>query len=188
MAIQETTRGTGTVTTKRAQKRAAGMSFTITDSSLGRTLVARNDAGITAVLIGDVDDDLRRDIGARFTGATLVEGGVDAESTAARVVEYLDSPDGDFRQPLDPQGTDFQRLVWRALLDIPAGATATYGEIAARIGRPESMRAVAGACAANPIAVIVPCHRVISKDGAMTGYRWGIERKRSLLERERKRG
>ena len=163
------------------------MQYTISESTLGLVLTAESAAGICAVLLGDDAGALRDDLRHRFPGAELREGDVEAQRRAAGVVSALEHPAHDDLSrafPLDLRGTGFQRNVWHALRDIPAGATATYTTIAHRLGRPTSARAVAQACAANPIAVLVPCHRVVRSDGALAGYRWGLERKRTLLERE----
>jgi len=156
----------------------------IGESSLGLVLVARSAAGITAVLLGDDRDALRRDLRERFPLARLVDGGAPMSELVAWVTDFVESSARDLDVPLDMRGTEFQRSVWTALREIPAGSTASYTEIAKRIGRPNSVRAVAQACAANALAVLVPCHRVVRSDGALSGYRWGVERKRALLERE----
>jgi len=155
--------------------------------SLGAILVAATGRGVAAILLGDDPEALARDLRHRFPNAELVAADAAFEATVAAVVAFVEAPGIGLHLPLDLRGTAFQQLVWRALRDIPAGATASYAEIAARIGAPGSVRAVAGACAANPLAVAVPCHRVVRQDGALAGYRWGIERKRSLLAREARR-
>ena len=163
------------------------MQYTINQSTLGLVLVAESPSGICAVLLGDDADALRRDLQRRFPAEVLARGAADAEARAAAVVRALERP-GDHRAaealPLDLHGTAFQREVWDELRAVPAGTTATYAAIARRLGRATSARAVAHACAANPVAVLVPCHRIVRSDGAMAGYRWGVERKRRLLERE----
>lgn len=159
----------------------------IEESSLGLVLVAREadgDGGICAVLIGDDRDALRSDLQRRFPDAVFIDCGDELRALARRVVEHMDSPSLALEVALDLRGTDFQRIVWRELQRIPAGATASYTEIARRIGRPNAVRAVANACAMNPVAVVVPCHRVIASNGGLAGYHWGIERKRALLEKE----
>jgi AraC family transcriptional regulator of adaptative response/methylated-DNA-[protein]-cysteine methyltransferase len=154
--------------------------YSIAECALGFVAVARTERGLAAAFIGDHDEQLASSIEARFTGAVRTE----PDELTRRVVDAVDNATDDASIPVDPAGTDFQKSVWRALRDIPAGATVTYSELASRIGRPRSVRAVAAACAANPIAVIVPCHRVIGKDGKLTGYAWGLEKKRLLLGRE----
>jgi O-6-methylguanine DNA methyltransferase len=164
------------------------MQFTIHDSTLGLVLVAERAAGLCAVLLGDDAAALREDLQRRFPGETPVPGDDAAEARARAVITTLETPAGAALSPalaLEPDGSPFQRAVWQALREIPSGTTASYAEVAARIGRPGSARAVAQACAANPIAVLVPCHRVVRADGALAGYRWGVERKRALLRREK---
>jgi AraC family transcriptional regulator of adaptative response/methylated-DNA-[protein]-cysteine methyltransferase len=154
-------------------------------SSLGVVLVGRSAQGVCAILLGDDPDDLMRDLQHRFPEATLRTAGPGLDGTVTAVVELIEAPAARrFDVQLDLRGTTFQRRVWHALREIPAGSTATYAEVAERIGAPGSARAVAGACAANPVAVAVPCHRVVRNDGGLSGYRWGVERKRALLARE----
>ncbi len=161
--------------------------FAVGDCSLGSVLVAQSDKGICAILLGDDPAALQRDLRERFPRATLRGGDTDFERCVAAVVRCVDVPVNGLKLPLDVRGTAFQQKVWQALRKIPPGATASYSEIARRIGAPQSARAVAQACAANALAVAVPCHRVVRSDGALSGYRWGIERKRALLEREAQR-
>ncbi|MBT8481028.1 MAG: bifunctional DNA-binding transcriptional regulator/O6-methylguanine-DNA methyltransferase Ada [Myxococcales bacterium] len=157
------------------------------DSSLGLVVVAATDRGICAVLFGATRDALIEDLKRRFPKAAfaLAELGSDFERWVEQTVDYVDAGSELFALPLDVRGTAFQELVWQTVRGLPAGQTASYKEIAVRIGQPNSARAVAGACAANPVAVIIPCHRVLRSDGELSGYRWGIERKRQLLDRER---
>ena len=157
------------------------------DSSLGVVLVALSAKGITAVLLGDDHAALRLDLERRFPGATLVGGDASVAELAAKVVAMIESPARATELaalPLDLRGTEFQKAVWQALREIPAGSTASYTDIASRMGLPKSVRAVARACASNTLAVLVPCHRVVRSNGSLAGYRWGVERKRALLERE----
>jgi AraC family transcriptional regulator of adaptative response/methylated-DNA-[protein]-cysteine methyltransferase len=156
--------------------------YSVSDFSLGSVLVASSDKGICAVLLGASPAVLKQDLQQRFPDAQLV--GIAATGLHKKVVAFVDAPSGSFDVPLDAHGTDFQRKVWQALREIPVGATASYLDIANRIGAPKSVRAVAQACAANPIAIAIPCHRVVRSDGGLSGYRWGIERKRVLLARE----
>jgi AraC family transcriptional regulator of adaptative response/methylated-DNA-[protein]-cysteine methyltransferase len=158
--------------------------FAVGQCSLGAILVAQSGRGVCAILIGDDPDGLVRDLQDRFAQAALVGGDAAFEQLVATVVGFVEAPQLGLDLPLDVRGTAFQRRVWQALREIPVGRTASYGEIAARIGAPKSVRAVAGACAANALAVAIPCHRVVRHDGALSGYRWGVERKRALLERE----
>lgn len=165
-------------------KHAEEIHFAIGESSLGLVLVAQGDGGVRAVLIGDDRDALRNDLQRRFPRATLVADNADAVGVAGRVIEYIEAPARGLDVTMDMRGSEFQLEVWRALRNIPAGRIATYTDVANSIGRPHAVRAVAAACAANPLAVVVPCHRVVRRDGGLAGYRWGIERKRALLDRE----
>ena len=160
------------------------MRVAIRDSSLGLVLVAQSANGICAVLLGDDREALRLDLQKRFPSTTPRESDTTLDLLATQVVQLIESPARGLDAPLDMRGSGFQRDVWRALRDIPSGSTATYTDIANRIGHPTSVRAVAQACAANPLAVVVPCHRVLRRDGQLSGYRWGVERKRELLARE----
>jgi AraC family transcriptional regulator of adaptative response/methylated-DNA-[protein]-cysteine methyltransferase len=158
--------------------------FAVGECSLGSILVAASHRGICAIALGDDPDALARDLQDRFPRANLTPGDPAFERTVAAVIAFVDAPQRGFHLPLDVRGTAFQERVWKALREIPAGETSTYTEVAARIGAPAAVRGVASACAANPVAVVIPCHRVISKDGKLSGYRWGIERKRALLDAE----
>lgn len=158
--------------------------FAVGQCSLGAILVASSAHGVATILIGDDPDTLARDLQDRFAHARLVGGDADYERLVAQVVGFVEAPRTGWTLPLDIRGTAFQQLVWQALRDIPVGTTATYTDIASRIGAPKAVRAVAAACAANALAVAIPCHRVIRHDGALSGYRWGVERKRDLLARE----
>jgi AraC family transcriptional regulator of adaptative response/methylated-DNA-[protein]-cysteine methyltransferase len=162
----------------------AEIRFAVGECSLGSILVARSDLGVCAILMGDDPDALARDLQDRFPRATLIGGDADFERLVAQVVGFVEAPGLGLDLPLDVRGTAFQQRVWQALREIPPGSTATYSEIAAKIGAPNSARAVAGACAANSLAVAIPCHRVVRTDGGLSGYRWGVERKRRLLQRE----
>ncbi|MCG6876076.1 MAG: bifunctional DNA-binding transcriptional regulator/O6-methylguanine-DNA methyltransferase Ada [Betaproteobacteria bacterium] len=158
--------------------------FAIGECSLGAILVAQSDRGVCAILMGDDPDALARDLQDRFPQAELVGGDAGFEELVAKVVGFVDAPRLGLDLPLDVRGTAFQQRVWRALRKIPSGATVSYAELAKRIGAPKSVRAVAQACAANALAVAIPCHRVVRSDGGLSGYRWGVERKRALLDRE----
>jgi AraC family transcriptional regulator of adaptative response/methylated-DNA-[protein]-cysteine methyltransferase len=164
----------------------AEIRFAIGASSLGSILVAASRKGVAAILMGDDPAALVRDLQDRFGRATLIGGDKDFERLIATVIGFVETPGTSLELPLDIRGTAFQHRVWTALREIPPGTTASYAEIARRIGKPKAVRAVAGACAANPLAVAIPCHRVVGSDGALSGYRWGIARKRALLEREAK--
>jgi AraC family transcriptional regulator of adaptative response/methylated-DNA-[protein]-cysteine methyltransferase len=158
--------------------------FAIGECSLGSILVASTEKGVCAILMGDDPDALARDLEDRFPRARLIGGDADFEALVAKVVGFVEASSLGLELPLDVRGTAFQQRVWQALREIPAGSTASYAEIAKRIGAPKAVRAVARACAANTIAVAIPCHRVVRNDGALSGYRWGVVRKRALLERE----
>ncbi|KFX28474.1 methylated-DNA--[protein]-cysteine S-methyltransferase [Ralstonia solanacearum] len=153
-------------------------------STLGHVLVATRGEGVCALLLGDDATALRTELAGAFPGAALIEDASALAPQLARAIALADAPSLGFDGALDLDGTPFQRAVWRALRDIPAGTTVSYTEIAARIGRPGAVRAVAGACAANVLAIAVPCHRAVRADGGLAGYRWGLERKRALLQHE----
>jgi len=158
--------------------------FAIGESSFGAILVASSEKGVASILIGDDANTLAEDLQDRFPKARLVGGDAEYEKLVAQVVGFVEAPNLGLDLPLDVRGTAFQQRVWQALREIPAGRTASYTEIAAKIGLPKSVRAVAGACAANNIAVAIPCHRVVRNDGALSGYAWGVDRKRTLIARE----
>lgn len=161
--------------------------FAIGSCSLGAVLVAESERGVCAVLLGNDAAALKNELYSLFVNATLVEGDAAFDQRMALVTRAIDSPRAPLMLPLDIRGTAFQQRVWQALRDIPRGTTLSYRDVAEKIGQLGAVRAVAGACAANRLAVIVPCHRVISTDGALSGYRWGIARKRQLLESEAKK-
>lgn len=173
-----------TPTRYRAGGAAQHIRFAVGQCSLGAILVAHSGQGLCAILLGDDPDALVRDLQDRFAQAQLVGGDADYEALVAQVVAFVEAPGLGLALPLDVQGTAFQQRVWQALRSIPPGQTASYAEIAARIGAPAATRAVAQACGANALAVAIPCHRVVRSDGALSGYRWGVERKRALLQRE----
>ncbi len=158
--------------------------FAIGECSLGAILVAQSGRGVCAILLGDDPDALARDLQDRFPKANLIGGDRAFEQLVATVVGFVEAPALGLDLPLDVRGTAFQQRVWQALREIPTGVTVSYSDIAQRIGSPNAVRAVAGACAANMLAVAIPCHRVVRNDGGLSGYRWGVERKRALLARE----
>ena len=174
-----------------SQYRAGGadaeIRFAVGQTSLGAILVASSKKGIAAILLGDDPDELVRDLQDRFPKARLIGADHDYEAVVARVVGFVEAPEIGLNLPLDVRGTAFQQRVWQALQKIPVGKTVSYTEVARRIGSPNAVRAVAGACAANNLAVAVPCHRVVRNDGSLSGYAWGVERKRILLAREGRR-
>ena len=159
--------------------------FAVGACSLGAILVAATERGICAVLMGDDPELLVRDLQDRFPKARLIGADASFERTVAQVVGLVEAPRIGLDLPLDVRGTAFQQRVWAALRAIPAGETVSYTALAQRIGSPSAVRAVAGACAANPVAVAIPCHRVVRNDGGLSGYRWGVERKAALIEREK---
>lgn len=158
--------------------------FALGKCSLGSILVARSDKGICSIQFGDDPILLVRDLQDQFPTDNLIGDEPAYEDMVDQVIRKIDDPKLEFDLPLDVRGTEFQQLVWKAVQQIPAGSTATYSDIAQKIGMPSAARAVAEACAANVLAVAIPCHRVIRADGALSGYRWGVERKRALLESE----
>jgi AraC family transcriptional regulator of adaptative response/methylated-DNA-[protein]-cysteine methyltransferase len=168
----------------RAGGSATVIRFALSECSLGSILVAASAKGICAILMGDDPDALLRELQDRFPKASFTSGDGAFEEWVAKVVAFVDTPRTGLDLPLDIRGTAFQQRVWQALCGIPLGSTASYTQIAERIGAPKAARAVAQACAANALAVAIPCHRVVRNDGALSGYRWGVERKRILLKRE----
>jgi AraC family transcriptional regulator, regulatory protein of adaptative response / methylated-DNA-[protein]-cysteine methyltransferase len=174
------------------QYRAGGTNeeirFAVGQSSLGAILVASSAKGVVSILLGDDPDALVRNLQDRFPKAVLLGGDKEYEALVARVVGFVETPKIGLDLPLDVRGTAFQQRVWQALTQIPVGQTASYAEIARRIGAPKSVRAVAGACAANNLAVAIPCHRVVRNDGSLSGYAWGVDRRRVLLDKEAAHG
>ena len=175
-----------TPTAFRAGGAQAVIRFAIGQCTLGAILVAASELGVCAILIGDDPAALARNLQDRFPKADLIGSDTAFEQLVAKVVGFVEMPKLGLDLPLDIRGTAFQQRVWQALRAIPAGSTVSYTEIARRIGSPRAVRAVAGACAANALAVAIPCHRVVRNVGDLSGYRWGVERKRALLEREAK--
>jgi AraC family transcriptional regulator, regulatory protein of adaptative response / methylated-DNA-[protein]-cysteine methyltransferase len=175
-----------TPTDYRAGGANTAIRFAVGECSLGSILVAKSAKGVCAILIGGDPAVLVRDLQDRFPRAQLIGGDAGFEKLVARVVGLIEAPGLGLDLPLDVRGTAFQQRVWAALRKIPTGTTVTYTDIARKIGAPKAVRAVAGACAANSLAVAIPCHRVVRSDGALSGYRWGIERKRALIDRESK--
>lgn len=168
----------------RAGGAGSEIRFAVGRSSLGEILVAASERGICAILMGDDAAALVRDLQDRFARATLIGGDAGFEQLVGKVVGFVEAPRLGLDLPLDVRGTAFQQRVWQALREIPAGLTVSYTEVARRIGAPKAVRAVASAIAANALAVAIPCHRVVRTDGSLSGYRWGVERKRALIERE----
>jgi AraC family transcriptional regulator of adaptative response/methylated-DNA-[protein]-cysteine methyltransferase len=158
--------------------------FAIGECELGSLLVATSLRGVCAILLGDDPEVLIRNLQDTFPRANLIGGDEHFEQLVAQVVGFIEDPAIGLNLPLDIRGTAFQQRVWQALRQIPAGSTVSYTEIAKRIGAPKAVRAVAQACGANSLAVAIPCHRVVKNDGSLSGYRWGVERKRALLQKE----
>ena len=158
--------------------------FAVGGSSLGPILVATSDKGVCAIFMGDDPDELVRELQDRFPKARMIGADADFEATVAKVIGVVEAPRLGLDLPLDVRGTAFQQRVWRALVELPAGTTVSYAEVARAIGARASVRAVAQACSANALAIAIPCHRAVRTDGALSVYRWGVERKRALLARE----
>ncbi len=168
----------------RAGGADVAIDFAVGECSLGSILVARTDRGICAIALGDDADALVKELQDRFPAAALRGGDRAFEKLVAQVIGLVEAPGTRHELPLDVRGTAFQRRVWEALRTIPAGTTLSYAELAAKIGSPGAVRAVGAACGANTLAIAIPCHRVVRTDGSLSGYRWGVERKRELLKRE----
>ena len=168
----------------RAGGRGQRIRFAVGQCTLGAILVAESTRGLCAIALGDEPEALVRQLQDQFPHAQLVGGDAVFEQHVAQVIGFVEQPGIGLNLPLDVRGTAFQQRVWQALRQVPAGRTVSYAEIAQRIGQPRAMRAVAQACAANTLAVAIPCHRVVRSDGALSGYRWGVERKAALLGRE----
>lgn len=158
--------------------------YALGDTSLGRVLIAATDRGLCTILFGEDDDALVADLRTRFARAECISDDAALAAHFADVIKLVDDPAHGLDLPLDIRGTAFQQKVWSELRRVPAGKTVSYSELAAQIGAPDAARAIAGACAANPLAVAIPCHRVVRADGALSGYRWGVQRKKKLLQRE----
>jgi AraC family transcriptional regulator, regulatory protein of adaptative response / methylated-DNA-[protein]-cysteine methyltransferase len=190
MTFIETSERTNVTVALRDQPNTGGdasdelIRFAIGECSLGSTLAAVTDKGICAILLGDNSRILRRELPEHFKAARLIESDQDLRQLMAKVVQLVESPWLGVDLTFDLRGTSFERRVWQALRKIPAGSTASYTDIAERVGEPTKAFAVAEACAANMLAVAIPCHRVVRKSGALAGYRWGFKRKRALLDRE----
>jgi AraC family transcriptional regulator of adaptative response/methylated-DNA-[protein]-cysteine methyltransferase len=170
----------------RAGGEGVALRFAVRECSLGLVLVGATDKGVCAILLGNGRAALERDLRRRFPRAQILEADTAFERLVARAIAQVEHPARPFALPLDLRGSVFELAVWEALRRIPPGSTASYSDVARRIGRPHAARAVARACAANPLAVAIPCHRVVRADGSRAGYRWGPERKRALLEREKR--
>jgi O-6-methylguanine DNA methyltransferase len=183
LMISETVRRTGSAA-KLAEVAVETLWYAIGECALSQVLVARSAAGVCAILIGDGHEELEADLAARFPHATLAANEAVVHDDLARVIRFVENPATGLKLTLDMRGTPFQRRVWEKLRAIPVGRTATYAELARWIDPLTSARAVGSACAANPIALAIPCHRIVCSNGDLAGYRWGIERKRELLRKE----
>jgi AraC family transcriptional regulator of adaptative response/methylated-DNA-[protein]-cysteine methyltransferase len=172
----------------RSRGRGTAIRFAVAQCSLGSLVVAASDKGVCAILLGENPDALVRDLQDRFRNAELIGGDREFEGWVAKILGLIETPRIGLDLPLDLRGTTFQQRVWQALRNIPVGETISYTELAKRVGSPTATRAVASACGANHIAVAIPCHRVVRTDGSLSGYRWGVERKKELLMRERALG
>ncbi|MGF2734556.1 methylated-DNA--[protein]-cysteine S-methyltransferase [Marinobacter sp. DUT-1] len=161
--------------------------YAIERCSLGWVLAGADDKGLCTIELGDDPDSLRSALQSRFPDATLQQVTDNLGGLLPKLIRFIDAPQSRLDLPLSIEGTDFQQRVWEALRSIPAGQTVSYAELAAKVGSPKAVRAVAGACAANRLAVVIPCHRVVRSDGNLSGYRWGVERKQTLLAREASR-
>lgn len=164
----------------------ATIRYSVGSCSLGAVLVAATEKGVCAIFLGDDPANLVDELAGRFSGAGLLDGDRALNALVSQVVAFIDRPNGRLPFPVDVQGTAFQQKVWQELCQIPFGSTRSYSEIAQAIGEPHAVRAVAAACAANKIAVAIPCHRVVCRDGSLSGYRWGVSRKAKLLQSERR--
>jgi AraC family transcriptional regulator of adaptative response/methylated-DNA-[protein]-cysteine methyltransferase len=173
-----------TPTKFRSGGKGETLRFAVGQTSIGPILVAATAKGIAAIEFGSDPDAMVKRLQDRFPQANLIGGDAEFDAWIAHIVGFVERPAEPLELPLDVRGTAFQQRVWQALRQIPLGSTASYAEIAARLGQPKSARAVARACASNPVAVAIPCHRVVHTDGTLSGYRWGVERKRALLDRE----
>jgi len=173
-----------TPTRYRAGGAGEEIRFAVGQTTLGAILVASSGKGVAAILLGSDPDELVRNLQDRFPKAHLIGADRNYEALIAKVVGFVETPGSGFNLPVDVRGTAFQQRVWQALQKVPAGETVSYAELARRIGSPKAVRAVASACAANNLAVAIPCHRVLRTDGSLSGYAWGVERKRALLARE----
>ena len=168
-------------------RQPAQLHYAIAQCSLGSVLIARAERGVCAVLLGNDPESVTSELEKRFPHAALLRRDQELAQYLSQVVGLIEAPGRPLGLLLDLRGSTFQQRVWQALQEIPVGTTSTYAEVASRIGAPKAVRAVARACATNPLALVVPCHRVIGKSGSLTGYRWGLERKRMLLDREAQR-
>jgi AraC family transcriptional regulator of adaptative response/methylated-DNA-[protein]-cysteine methyltransferase len=165
--------------------RGVKIDYTIVASPLGRLLVALTERGVCAVRMGDTDTDLEKDLRAEFPSATIARDDASLQETVTKVLRHLTHNEPHLDLPLDIRATAFQRQVWEKLRAIPYGETVSYADVAKALGKPGAVRAVGRACATNPVALVIPCHRVVREDKSLGGYRWGLDRKQKLLDLER---
>jgi O-6-methylguanine DNA methyltransferase len=185
MQLHETTSSARPASTARVlDKSVEELAFATDSTDLGVVLIARSVAGVCSILIGSDEEELREELATRFPDHKLVCDDAKLAADLRSVQRCIETPAAGLGLALDVRGTPWQRRVWSALLGVPVGATVTYSALAARVGEPDAARAVARACAENAIALAIPCHRVIRKDGTLSGYRWGVECKRALLAKE----
>lgn len=166
------------------KSRIEPIEFSIVNTAFAAILLARNTRGVCAILLGDTPAELYTDLQQRFPKAQLNRNDQALQSWLTQVTDFLTAPLTPMDFPLDIQGSDFQKSVWAVLQKIPVGKTLSYTEVAERLHKPKAVRAVANACAANPLALVIPCHRILRADGGISGYRWGVERKQALLAKE----
>lgn len=176
-----------TPATYRKGGKGMRITFTTTKCALGRLLVAATDIGVCSILLGDADEKLAQDLRAEYPQAEFINNATALQAHVQEILQHLNGQQPHLALPLDVRATAFQQRVWEELRRIPYGTTASYSEIARRLGQPSATRAVARACATNPVALVTPCHRVVRENGDLSGYRWGLERKRQLLEQERQK-
>ena len=162
--------------------------YTVTKSPLGKVLVGATERGVSAVYLGDAENTLVAELREEYPRAEIAPATDADQKWVKEIVQRIDGKQPRLELPLDLQATAFQRRVWQELQSIPRGKTRTYSQVARALGKPKAIRAVARACATNPVSIVVPCHRVIREDGALAGYRWGLSRKQQLLEKERAAG
>jgi AraC family transcriptional regulator of adaptative response/methylated-DNA-[protein]-cysteine methyltransferase len=188
MELKITNVASQTLATARSKHRAASddIAYSVGESAFGNILIARDARGVCAILIGSRPDELTSDLAKRFPESELLRNDRELDDDLQKVLRFVEAPSSGLTLKLATRGTPFQQRVWEELIKVPPGRIITYAALAARIGQPTAVRAVANACAANAIALAIPCHRVVRSNGALSGYRWGIERKRALLESEAK--
>ncbi len=186
MELNITAMASPSLLTARSNRRVAsdGIAYSVGESAFGNILVARDAQGVCAILIGSGPMELKSDLATRFPQSELVRDDRELDDDLQKVLRFVETPSSGLTLELAMRGTPFQQRVWEELITVLPGQIITYAALAARIGQPTAIRAVAKACAANAIALAIPCHRVVRSNGSLSGYRWGVERKRALLEKE----